>query len=180
MSEHQSTRPEPDFTNYLIRSQALSVNEMAVRDLFVKEYMHDYNAVAAALRCGYNSILAVEYSQKFMQDAYVVWKIRECEERIAVTQVDSPETAEALERQRIIEGLKREANYKGPGASAAARVAAHKALMDLFGFNAPKNSNVSHNVTQGVMICPGTASVEDWEAAAADSQRKLAEDTNDD
>lgn len=179
MSEQLSTGNDRDFTNYLIRASALTVPEMAIRDSFVKEYVFDYNSTAAALRCGFNSVLAVEYAQKFLQDPYVQWKIRQHEESVAKDEVDDEDAIIKLERQRIIEGLKREANYKGPGASAAARVAAHKALIDIYGLNAPKNSNVNHTVGQGVMVVPAVASVEDWENSAAETQRKLAEDTND-
>ncbi|AVJ51756.1 terminase small subunit [Pantoea phage vB_PagS_Vid5] len=179
MSEHQGAGTERDFTNYLIRAANLTVQEMAIRDSFVREYVFDYNGTAAALRSGFNSVLAVEYAQKFLQDPYVQWKVREHEESLAKNVVVDEDALAKLERQRLIEGLKREANYKGPGASAAARVAAHKALIELYGFNAPKNTNVNHTVGQGVMVVPAVATVENWEQAAAETQRQLAEDTND-
>ncbi len=167
-----------DWTHTIQYADTLSPHEMALRDLFVKEYMFDYNWTHAAMRCGFNGTLAQEYGSRFSQDPYVLWRIEQAELQIAKQTPEDAKDAEAFERQRVIESLKREANYKGPGASAAARVSALKALASIHGLDAPKRTKIDLNGTRAVMIVPAVASVEDWETIAKESQEQLVRDTD--
>jgi phage terminase small subunit len=106
--------------------QQYSYREKALRDFFVKEYLVDYDATAAAIRVGYGKSIAKEYGNRFMQEPYVLRKIQE--EEVAVNpNGDDKEAA----KKRIMAGLVREANYRGPGSSQAARVAALSKLAHL-------------------------------------------------
>lgn len=151
---------------------ALDERQKALRDLFVGEYLIDFNSVAAAQRCGFSRINAIEYSQKFLQEPYVQQKIKNME----LTPVDEDREIE-FNRQRVKQQLMREAYYHGPGSSHAARVAALGKLMSIYSMEAPKrtkNENM-HEYKGGVMRVPtAAASAEEWEAQAVANQESLA------
>lgn len=54
---------------------ALTEREQSVRDYFVNEYMKDFDPFRACVRMGFLAAFAIEQSQKFMQDGYVLRKI---------------------------------------------------------------------------------------------------------
>jgi hypothetical protein len=54
---------------------ALSEREQSVRDFFVNEYLKDFDPFRACVRMGFLAAFAIEQSQKFMQDGYVLRKI---------------------------------------------------------------------------------------------------------
>lgn len=146
--------------------------QKALRDTFVAEYLIDFNSVAAAQRCGFGREMAIEYSQKFLQEPYVQKKIKNME----LTLLDEDKEME-FNRQRIKQQLMREAHYHGPGSSHAARVAALGRLMSVYGMEAPKQVNTKnvHEHKGGVMrVPPAAASAEDWEAQALANQQSLA------
>jgi hypothetical protein len=76
-------------------------------------------------------------------------------------------------RQRIKQQLMREAHYRGPGSSHAARVAALARLAAIYDLEAPKKTKIDIEHRGGVMRAPGVANLEDWEAAAVASQEAL-------
>lgn len=150
----------------------LDERQKALRDTFVAEYLIDYNSVAAAQRCGFTRDMAIEYSQRFLQEPYVQQKLKNME----LTPVDEDREME-FNRQRIKQQLMREAHYHGPGSSHAARVAALSKLMSIYGMEAPKQVNTKnvHEHKGGVMQVPvAAASLDDWEQQALANQQSLA------
>ena len=162
-----SANQDPQLEDF-IRADTLDPRQKALRDLFVSEYLIDYNQTAAAMRCGFPREFAVQYAQKFMEEAYVQQKLKSLE----MTPSD-PAAEEAYNRQRIKQQLFREAYYKGPGSSHAARVSALSQLKQLYGMDAPKKAEVELKHRGGVMQVPAVAALEDWEAAAVASQEAL-------
>jgi hypothetical protein len=166
---------EPDVTSQF------TAGERALRDLFVKEYLVDYDALAAAIRCGYPHTFAKEYSIRFMQCPYVLREIRA--KQVSEEDQESPEAMKKI----IMAGLMREANYRGPGSSQAARVAAFAKLASIHGMDAPIRSKTELtgadgqplNAGGGLFVVPGLMSVEEWEAKAAAQQEELTRDTAD-
>lgn len=151
----------------------LSKEEVALRDLFVFEYLKDWDAIAASIRCGFNGTFAKEYAQRFMDETYVRVRIKQGEMALS-GEGRKPEQA----RKRIImAGLMREAHQWG--GSQAARVSALTALAKVHGMDAPRvGARAGTNKAgQGVMMVPGIAKAEEWEAVAVPSQRKLVEAT---
>lgn len=156
----------------------LSDREKALRDLFVQEYLKDYDAFAACLRCGFMRSFAGEYAQRFMTEPYVRQQI----EIYSYVKHEDPKQQEQVveyNRQRIMNGLFREAHYHGPGASHAARVAALTKLAILHEMVPEKKKAGDEGAGSqrgGVMAVPGIASVDDWEQAAVTSQERLVQD----
>ena len=150
-------------------SADLTKQEQELRDLFVTEYLLDYDAYAAALRVGFQEQYAHQYASQFMGESYV-------RKRIAEITHGAPENEkewkEATQR-KIVASMFREANYNGPGSSHGARVAALSKLASLFDMDKP--SKVEQTITHkgGVMAVPGIASIDEWEKQALASQEKL-------
>ena len=83
---------------------------------FVREYLVDLNATGAARRAGYSPNGAEVAGHRLFSNAQVAAQIdKALQERVERTELSADE---------VIEGLRREANYRGEGASHSARVAA--------------------------------------------------------
>ncbi len=154
--------------------------EKALRDLFVIEYLVDYDPVKAAMRCNFGGQFAIEYSKKFMAEPYVQQRISQ----LGTSADVDPEELSSFNRRRIREQLTREAFYYGPGSSHAARVAALKALSDIEGMT-PKGgargvAGKGGAAAGGVMQVPAIADIDAWEAAASESQDTLIKDATED
>lgn len=152
----------------------LKENEKQLRDLFVSEYLVDYDQVRAAQRCGFAYQFAIEYATKLMAESYVQRKISSLRISPDVNETE----LEDYNKRRIREGLIREAFYSGPGASHAARVSALKALAQVNGMIvAPggAGSKGSSGSPGGVMAVPGIADLDAWEQTASNSQDNLAQ-----
>ena len=163
----QSIQYEPD----------LSEQDKELRDAVVKEYIFDRNWLNACKRLGMSQLLAAEYAQRFAMDPYCIKRLKDIEQDIAHTPIQSKKRLEEELRQRLITQLEEQASYYGPVSSHAARVAAIKQLCLMYGFEAPKQTNVNVGVQSGVMLVPMTGSMGDWEKAASESQKKLQEET---
>lgn len=150
----------------------LSARERALRDLFVKEYMLDFDPVTACMRCGFQSVMAAQYATRFMEEPYVQRRIAAEQMRIAAA---DDEEQQDMEKQRIIAGLLREAHYRGPGSSHAARVAAFAKLASIKGLD--KETKAQLGEQSGVMLVPGISNLDEWENIAQKSQEKLAHDS---
>lgn len=149
----------------------LSVREKALRDSFVREYLIDYNAHAAAIRIGYGPAYARDYAIRLMEEPYVLHQIKQVE-------CAPSEDSEEEMKKRVMAGLVREANYRGPGASAAARVSALAKLAAIHGMDAPirsktEISGLEGQALVGVIVVPGLMTPEEWEIAAAKQQEAL-------
>lgn len=144
-----------------------------IRDRFVEEYMVDYNAQAAAARIGYNASISKEYGARFMQEPYVLQQIK------LKSTTPTDESPDVM-KQRIIQGLLREANYFGAGSTASARVAALGRLATIQGLDAPSRSRTELTGADGqplnaggVFVVPGLMTTEEWEQAAKAQQAQL-------
>lgn len=140
----------------------LTPGEMHARDKFVEQYLIDYDAYKACLRCGYLEAYAKERSVTLMADPYVAWALQKRQDTHA-------EDADVL-KNRVVQGLVREANNYGEGSSHTARVTALKQLAEIYGVEAKKGQG---NNPGGVMIVPAISNVDDWESAAVQQQEDL-------
>lgn len=165
-------------TEYLMQepvedvAASLTFRERALRDRFVQEYFVDYDEKQAAIRIGYSKQIADEYAVRLMQCPYVAQQMRKHEVEDAV---DSDEKM----NKRIINGLIREAHYKGPGSSPSARVAALAKLASIQGLDKPSTKDPLVDADgnpiglTGVFVVPGIATPEDWARIAAKQQDDL-------
>lgn len=145
--------------------------ELALRDLFVAEYLKDYDAFAAAIRCGFAGSFAKTWAQTFMDETYVRCEIKRLE-LAAVTK----HTTE-LNKRKILSALMREAQQFG--GSQAARVSALTTLAKIHGMDAPPSRAGANGTAsqRGVMVVPGIAKALEWEQAAVASQSQLVNAT---
>ena len=146
-----------------------SSREQALRDLFIKEYTVDFDAMAAAMRCGFTSVMAPQYAQQFMLEPYVKRRIS----HLSIHGEGNETEQREFNKKRIVAGLMREAHYNGPGSSHAARVAAFSRLAQILGLDAEQKNQ---GISGGVMVVPEIANVDDWENIAAAQQEKLRND----
>jgi len=115
----------------------LTVREKALRDLFVTEYLTDYNPLAAAQRCGFNYAFAQDYAIKFMEESYVRQRIKDRE-------VAADQDSEEVDKRRIRKALFEQAFYRGADSSHSARVSALGKLDAIYGMD-DNNSNTIPN-----------------------------------
>lgn len=167
----------PDWTAYMERARSLSQDEMNIREQVVREYLYDYSWTKACLRCGFRPEFAADNAERFSKDPYCLWRVKEIAREKGLN--PNPEQkAKDLEQDKvdIINALKKEAHYYGPGSSQAARVSALGKLAQLMGMEPPKA--VKAEVTaKGVMVVPGIANTDDWERIAQEQQEQLQDDT---
>lgn len=156
----------------LVMQSALSPVEKDLRDKFVTQYLVDYDAWAATIRCGFLRSVAVEYAGQLMQDPYVQRELA----RKQLEESADPKATAKLKKRQTEAALLREAHYKGVGSSHAARVSALAKLCNIYDMDGATKitANVVHR--GGVMLVPAIASVDEWEKAAASSQDKLIQD----
>lgn len=107
----------------------LSESEKAVRLRFVEQYLKDYDALAAAVRLGYESTYAETYAGKFMKEPFTLQAISEQEGELGIT------TEEDKHRKRIVAGLYRIAHSRHSPASS--QVAAFTQVAKIVGIEAP-------------------------------------------
>ena len=105
----------------------LSEQEKALRDLFVQEYIKDFDPFQACLRVGFQAAFAVEYAKRFMSEAYV-------QRKIADLQRATPENEDAQAKQdkALVLSVLRQAAQNGPYAS---RVQAASKLATILGLD---------------------------------------------
>lgn len=153
----------------------MSDREKALRDLFVREYLEDYNPIAACLRCGFMRSFAKEYAEKFMDEPYVRQQLQLLEQTAPVPNTGSSD-ADQYNKQRIVNGLFREAHNMS--SSGSARVAAFSKLAQIYQLDQPvkidPNKNTKHR--GGIIQVPEIADVTEWEEVAVSTQEKLVSD----
>lgn len=159
------------------------------RDVFIREYLRDFNGSQAWLRmkaeCDpedahktYTPIQSSEAAYQLRQEPYVAARIAEL--------VDSLEAANMVSQQRVLAMLLRDAELQGIGAKHAARVSAQKVLVDILGMSSAAKAVAARTDSAqgagsghrgGVMVVPAVAGTADeWEAAAAQAQAQLKEE----
>lgn len=148
----------------------MTAREKALRDLFVKEYLEDYDPFAACLRCGFMRSFAAEYATKFMGEPYVRQQLQIMQH----VETNIAPSEDEYNKKRIMNGLFREANFRGEGSSHSARVAALAKLAALHGMEPKGTGPADANVHRGgVMSVPAIASLDAWEETAVASQERL-------
>lgn len=101
---------------------ALTEQEMAVRDLFVNEYVKDFDAYRACIRMGFLSAFAIDQAKTFTADGYVLRKIAFLTTR--------PKTASEQDKAEMLENVRWLA-FNGPP---AVRASASKIYMEAQGY----------------------------------------------
>ncbi len=158
-----------NWTSACMDRTELSDQEKALRDLFVAEYLVDYDQVAAAIRCGFSAGFAGDYAKKFMGEPYVQKKLKG--EQLAEPQNKEEEAdQERIHKRKILAALMREAH--NPMISGAARVGALSRLAAIYQMDMPaKGAAEMHR--GGVMMVPAIANIDEWQTAAIASQTQL-------
>jgi hypothetical protein len=156
-----------------VQAVSLTKSEMELRDKFVVEYLKDYDHYAAAIRIGYAPAFAKEFSNRFMNETYVLNKIKQQEA------VPDDLADEVTQKRKIATGLWKEANYFGSGSSQSARVAALAKLSAFYGMDAPTRSQQEltgrngEALGAGVLVVPGLMTAEAWAEQAERQQSEL-------
>jgi hypothetical protein len=138
----------------------------------------DYDAYKAAIRIGYAPAYAKDFCQRFMQEPYVLGKIRNAEGG----NVDDADPE--VQKRMVLAGLWREARNFGAGSSQAARVAALSKISAFFGMDAPKTSKTEltgadgQPLGAGVFVVPGMVTAEEWAKQAEAQQEELVRPTS--
>lgn len=146
--------------------------EVDEREVFVTEYLVDFDPIAAALRCGVPRLQAKAKAKLWMQDRVVLCGIQEGVDKMLPEQIATP--------QRILAGLMRESRTAFlDGVRVQALTAAHAVLSDVKKQKKldEKDENEKNKRKNGraVLMVPGTPALTDWEAAAREQQAKLKE-----
>lgn len=144
-----TSETETDWT-HLADKQILSPREITLREMYVMEYLIDFDYTAAAARIGFGAAYAVEYGQRFRYDPFVQRRIAEA----MGAEHEDPGAVTELHKRRVLNSLLKEANYKGPGASHGARVSALSKLAAIHGMEAPtkSTSEVTHKGGQEIKV----------------------------
>ncbi len=152
--------------------------EIYQRRRFVAEYLKDHDGTAAAMRVGYMRSFAKVMADRFLSEPYVQRLISDnlnAQTEESRAKLKEQDVGEHLDpKDQVLAALLREALYKGPGSSHAARVSALKQLSSIYGLDAPTKTEVVHR--GGVMAVPMYSSPEEWEKAATEAQSKLMQD----
>jgi hypothetical protein len=92
-----------DIDPFMFREPQPTEARKAVYDQFVKEYVKDFNPVAACIRIGFNSTFAKEYSPTIMGQPYVQRKIMEYKNTPAVPEKDALDVARNRIQAKLLE-----------------------------------------------------------------------------
>ncbi len=146
------------------RETRLDEREKELRDLFVNEYLIDYDCEKAALRVGFNHTFAYDFGIRFLNEGYTQRKIAELESK----EIDAP-TIERM-KSNVVRLLVKEANNRFN--KATARVSALSKLVNVLGLEAPVKID-TNAIKGGVMVVPTLLDPDAWEKASKESQAKL-------
>lgn len=120
---------------------ALTSVEVQLRDLFVQEYLKDFDPVCAAVRCGFSKGIAEDYANRFWNEPYVQQKISE-----EKTKLSSDEAFEKENFALTVSTL-RQAMQNGPYAS---RVAAARELKALYGWESKQGESEENAIVKAL------------------------------
>ena len=146
---------------------SLSEQEKAVRNVFVDQYLIDFEPVLACMRIGFKPGFAEDYANRFMSEPYVQARIMQQKMKAPDDELDQEESDKALTLSVL-----HEAALRGPFSS---RVAAASKLASILGMDKPIKSSLELNHRGGVMVVPGTGDIDNWEAEAVKSQSALVD-----
>jgi phage terminase small subunit len=161
----------PTYARLLQRtSETLNPEELVVRDRFVDALLQGCTKREAAIRAGFceangfSEQMANKRGWEMYREAYVQDQLRQLREAL--------EEDKLLSRKELLLNLK-EIAFDGR-VMGVTRVMASQGLAKICGYDAP--TKVEATVQSGVMVVPVSGSVDEWEAAAKDAQKKLQED----
>lgn len=100
----------------------LSDREMAVRDMFVSEYLKDFDSYRACIRMGFLAAFAVDQAKVFITDGYVLRKIDHMTRQVVMDP--------AADKQAMLANLRWLAHNGTP----ASRASATKLYMEAMGY----------------------------------------------
>jgi len=155
--------------------RAYRPNEIAFREVFIREFVKDWHQTRAAIRAGVKPGNASAKASALLQEEYVLRRLNEYIETI--------DEEALLTRKKVIIGLMNEANDFSMGSSHGARVNAWKTLGKYMGMEITKvESEVTHK--GNVMVIPAsptgeTYDAESWEEASMMAQQRLKEQVRD-
>jgi hypothetical protein len=129
--------------------KALTEREQAVRDVFVSEYMKDFDAYHACIRMGFLAAFAIDQAKLFINDGYVLRKI-DYMTRVAVIDPESDKQAmlqnlrwlalngsPAVRASATTKYMEAQGYIEKDGGGAEAQNAALIAALETFATNAP-------------------------------------------
>ena len=117
---------------------ALSENERDLRDRFVEQYLEDYNATLALIRCGYAKQYASDYSSRFMMEPYTQNRIAQRMKETGLT--SDEEKNKSFIIKRLVGIINDQSN------PASARVSALTQLSKVQGVEAPIKTQTDVNL----------------------------------
>lgn len=118
----------------------ISESEKVLRDLFVDEYLKDFDPVQACVRVGFQFSFAIEFSVKFMREPYVLRRIAEL-----TRETPDNEERQAKEDRSLVLNVLRQAAQNGPFAS---RVQAASKLATILGMDKQENVDAGDALIQ--------------------------------
>lgn len=156
-----------DVWTWIAREPAPTENERALYNQFCQEYMADGDVSLAAMRCGFTKEFAEECGNRMYGTSYVQKELR----RLREVKPD-PEVEKEYDTRIAMNTLREIASNRF--ASSASRVAAAKALAEIHGVSAGGAEEETATEKGGVIMVPAIANIDAWQAAASESQTKLA------
>ena len=163
--QRKGYKPGASQTEELYNSRTdatLSEAAKIYRDAFCREYIKDFNAIAALARIGCRIKSLRTRAGQLLREPYVANKIDELVRRLR------PE--DVVTRQQVMARMWLEANDDGN--SSIARVAATAHVGKMLGMFKTDDSEDTKTVQTGVMMIP-VVSVDDWASSAATAQALL-------
>lgn len=162
---------------------AMSPAEKLLRTTFVEQYLYDYDEFNAAVRIGYSGVPDPVTGTSPARHAGSMLLLEPAVQRL-IREYTSMTSIEFKKEQVIAHAFREACNHvTGNGAS---RIAAMKLIATIEGFITEVSDNrkkkldtrkeIEEAVKGGVLVLPPVISNHaEWEAGAADSQRKLKE-----
>ncbi len=154
------------------REDALTPEELFIRNLFIAEYMVDYNAAAACIRVGFHPDQAEDFAAQFMREGYVLRGVAEQQQQpISASQA-------SIMRSQVIHKLWEESN--GPFARPSERVGALTSLTRALAIELKEDTGDDNTgPAGGVMQVPAMTDPDTWSEIAAAAQKKLKDSVRD-
>ncbi len=138
-------------------------------DRFVTQFLIDRDAVAAAVRAGVPKVNLERTVTRWMADPAIRQRIQELTDE---ADLDTMITAQRIMAGFIDVAFDRTANH-------SARNTALKELGTIKGIYPKDDADKGKKYAKNVMMVPGPQTLNDWNAAAMEQQRKLKEDVRD-
>lgn len=151
-----------------VEAKPITLKQKIFYDLFIVEYIKDFNKSMAYIRAGGSVGHAPAGGAQVYRTPYVQRALMMLREQL--------EEENIITRTEILYSLKREANYYGDDGSAASRTKALTILAKILGMEAPTKIEQTTTHRGGVMVVPMVASTADWKMQALTSQEALKSD----